>query len=78
MYRITRFQVRAARALLDWSMLDLARAAHVSVSTIMGFERGDRSVTYVAIALIQDAAERAGVRFLPDDGEGPGVVLQRR
>ena len=72
-------QMRAARAMLDWSMLDLANAARISVSTVKRFEsEGAQPVSAEAVAMMQDAAETAGVRFLPDDGNGVGVRLRRR
>ena len=54
-------------------MAKLAAAAHLSVSTIKRFEDGGAAaVSDDAIALIQDALETEGVRFLADDGDGPG------
>ena len=67
-------QIRAARALLDWSMIDLAKAAQVSISTIKRAENdGPLHATVRSVASIRDALETNGVRFLPDDGDGPGV-----
>ena len=72
-------QMRAARAMLDWSMMDLAEAACLSVSTVKRFEGGDRQpVSDNAVAMMQDAAETEGVYFLADDGNGPGVRLRQR
>lgn len=72
-------QIRGARAMLDWSMMDLARAAGLSISTVKRFEGSDgRYVSDEAIAMMQDAAETEGVRFLSDDGSGSGVRLRRR
>lgn len=74
---VTPAQLRAARALLDWSMLELARVAQVSISTIKRMEderlRPDRARS---VAAMQGALETAGVRFLWDDGDGPGVRLK--
>ncbi|WP_457107860.1 PAS domain-containing protein [Methylobacterium sp. P5_C11] len=61
--------LRAARALLDWSMMDLAQASGLSHSTVRRLEedsehRGSRSRLHAVEAL-----HRAGVRFVPiDDG----------
>ncbi len=72
-------QVRAARAMLAWSMTDLAKAAGVSVSTVKRFDDERLApVTDGTVALMRDALETEGVRFLPDDGNGPGVRLRRR
>ncbi len=79
MLQISPAQMRAARAMLGWSMLDLARAARVSISTVKRFEgEGDQPVSDELVGLMQDAAETAGLRFLADDGDGPGVRLRRR
>ena len=72
-------QVRGARAMLGWSMMDLGRAARVSVSTVKRFEDGHLSpVSDRIVALMQDALETEGVRFLPDDGHGLGMRLRPR
>nr|WP_255722522.1 helix-turn-helix domain-containing protein [Lichenibacterium sp. 6Y81] len=77
--RISPAQLRAARAMVDWSMLDLAKAAKLSISTVKRFERdGHQLVSAEAIAMMRDALETEQVRFLPDDGNGPGVRCRRR
>lgn len=76
---ITPAQMRAARALLDWSMMDLAAAAGVSVSTVKRFEGGsEQPVSDDTVALMRGAAEAEGVSFLRDDGAGAGVRLRGR
>ena len=71
-------QIRGARGMLDWSMLDLARAARVSLSTIQRIEDVEpQPVSEDTRALIQGALEGAGVRFLTDDGDGAGIQLLR-
>ncbi len=76
---ISSAQIRAARALLDWSMTDLASAAQVSISTVKRFERGsDQPVSDDVVDMMRDAAETEGIRFLPDDGTGLGIRFQRR
>lgn len=72
-------QMRAARGALAWSMLDLAKAAGLSVSTVKRFETGaEQAVSDGTVALMRDAAEAEGVRFLADEGDGPGVRLRQR
>jgi predicted transcriptional regulator len=73
-------QIKAARALLDWSQQQLAAAAEVSVPTIKRLEAqdgllGGRSETG---AKIQFALEQAGVEFIDENGGGPGVRMRRR
>ena len=65
--------------MLNWSMLDLAKAARVSVSTIKRFEDGNsESGSDRIFALIREAIEAEGVRFLPDGGDGLGIRLKPR
>ena len=77
--RLSPALVRGARGMLDWSLVDLARAAAVSVSTIKRIEKGQPYpvVTTSKLASIQRALEEAGVLFLLDDGRGPGLKLCR-
>ena len=76
--RLTPAQVRGARAMLDWSMVELAYAARVSVSMIKRIEDAERSVSDDLCNVVRDALETAGVRFLPDDGNGSGMRFRRR
>lgn len=60
---------RAARALLDMSQTQLAQAAGVGLSTVVGFEKG-RTVPMAAnLAAIEAALRAAGVMFIRA-GEG--------
>ena len=73
-------QVKAARALLDWSQEQLAAEADVSVPTIKRLEADDgplggRSETGDRIRF---ALEAAGVEFIDENGGGPGVRLRKR
>jgi transcriptional regulator with XRE-family HTH domain len=58
---ITPAQCRAARALLDWSQQDLAKAAHLGLSTIRDFEKGRRVPTHNNLRGIKLALEKGGV-----------------
>ena len=73
-------QIRAARALLDWSQQELAEESGVSLATIRRIEseRGpDRSTTPNRDA-VQRALERGGVLFTAKDGHGgAGVRLKK-
>lgn len=66
---VTGPHLRAARALLDWSMMDLAQASGLSHSTVRRLEedsehRGSRSRLHAVEAL-----RKAGIRFVAmDDG----------
>jgi transcriptional regulator with XRE-family HTH domain len=74
---ITLAQSRAARALIDWSQEELAKAAHLGLSTIRDFEKGRRVPTHNNLAGIKFALEAAGVLFVAENGQGPGVRLRR-
>ena len=64
--------------MLDWSIIDLAEAARVSVSTVQRIENiQPQPVSESTRATIRGALEEAGVRFLPDEGEGEGLRLTR-
>lgn len=72
---ITAEQIRAARAMLRWSMDDLARRAGLSWPTIQRMEsqEGIPSIKAPTMGAVQAAFESAGIVFLVDDGHGPGV-----
>jgi hypothetical protein len=72
-------QMRAARALLRWSALDLASASKVGVATIRRVEvvEGEIPVTEANEAALRQALEGAGVEFIDENGGGPGVRLQK-
>ncbi len=55
----------------------LAVAAGVSLSTVVDFEKERRNVASPSIAAIRAALEAAGVVFLPENGNGPGVALRK-
>jgi predicted transcriptional regulator len=72
-------QVKAGRALLDWSQERLAEEAGVSIPTMKRLEAvdgllGGRSTTADKIT---SALEKAGIEFIPENGGGPGVRLKR-
>jgi hypothetical protein len=77
---ISSAQMRAARALLRWTALDLAAASKVGVATIRRAEvaDGDIPMTAVNAAALRSALERAGVEFIDENGGGPGVRLRDR
>ena len=72
-------QIRAARALLRWTALDLAGAAGVGVSTIRRIEVMDGAplIHMRTLLSIQAAFEAAGIEFVDDADGRCGVVLHR-
>ena len=73
-------QIRAARALLDWSQQELAERCAVGLATIKRIEAAGSELSGTAKTLfrIQKALEAAGVVFLEEtDAQGPGVRLKR-
>ncbi|MCK0207531.1 helix-turn-helix domain-containing protein [Starkeya koreensis] len=65
-----------ARAALGWGVRDLAKHAGVSIDTITRLEKGEVLLPRT-IEAIQAALESAGVLFVDENGEGPGVRLKK-
>ena len=69
-------QIRAARALLDWSQDELARAAGIAVSSVRDVEGSKRDPEAQTITSIRRALISAGVIFISGNAdEGFGVRL---
>ena len=77
MTQVNRAQVRAARALLDWTQQDLATAAGIALATLKRFETGLRTPIPVVKAAIVRALEGAGIEF-QNDSKRAGVSLAVR
>lgn len=79
---LTAEQIKAARALIDWSQPQLAEASRLSMPTIRRMEGplGPGRSTAVNVEAVKRALEGAGVVFL-EAGEvkqgGPGVRLAK-
>ena len=69
--------MRAARGLLNWSVRDLSESAGVHRNTITNFETGKSGGDPVVIGRLVGALEAAGVIFVDENGEGPGVRLRK-
>lgn len=71
-------QLRAARALLNWSAQDLAAASKIGLSTIRRAESKDGLIQLTAANrdTLQRTLEAAGVAFIPSNGGGDGVRMQ--
>jgi hypothetical protein len=77
--RLTSEQIRAARALLRWSAVDLAGASAVAANTIRRAEvaEGPTTLTAANDLAIRRTLEEAGVEFIDENGGGPGVRLRK-
>ena len=69
-------QSKMARAALGLTVRDLAASAGVSHDTIVRFEAGEE-LKPRTVEAIQRALEEAGVIFVAENGEGPGVRLRK-
>ncbi|MGA7325342.1 MAG: helix-turn-helix transcriptional regulator [Rhodomicrobium sp.] len=72
-------QIRAARALLNWSRKQLGEAAGVPFSTLSDFET-ERTASMLSTTMgkIISACEKAGVIFVAENStQGAGVRFKR-
>ena len=70
-------QIRAARALLNWTRQTLSDSSGVGISALMRLESangipGGNIKTFEAV---QNAFEKAGIQFIGTPDDGPGVRL---
>ncbi len=72
-------QIRAARGLVEWSQTQLAEASGLALSTIRRMEvaGGTLKSSVENVLKVQQALEDAGVIFIDEDEEGPGVRLRK-
>jgi transcriptional regulator with XRE-family HTH domain len=70
-------QSKMARAAIGWGVRELAKEAGVAVDTISRLERGEEIMPRT-LAAIRAALEAAGVIFIDQNGNGPGVRLRDR
>lgn len=76
---LTSEQIRAARALIRWEQKDLAEASKVSLPSIKRLEAqpGPLAAQARTVEALRQALEAAGVIFVAENGEGPGVRLRK-
>jgi transcriptional regulator with XRE-family HTH domain len=65
---ISASQIRAARAILNWSQDELADATQLSIATIRKLELGYISPRHTTTQVIRQALEDAGLEFIEPDG----------
>ncbi len=75
---MTPAQIRMARAALKIGVRDLADMAGVTTATITRFENERGGLNSVSANKIKSALEAAGIIFIDQNGNGPGVMLRDR
>ena len=75
---VTSAQIRAARGLLNWSVRELAERSGVHRNTITNFETGKSGGDASTLSAIRATLETAGVIFVDENGDGPGVRLRKQ
>ncbi len=78
-YQITGRQIAAARSLLGMSQKELAEQSNVSIATLRRMEANEGQATGLAnnVAAVAFTLELAGVTFIPENGGGAGVRLDK-
>jgi transcriptional regulator with XRE-family HTH domain len=67
-----------ARAALNWTVRDLAKAASLHRNTITNIETGRYAGDSATLERIAAVLKQAGVEFIDENGGGPGVRLRKR
>ena len=77
MSTLTVEQIRMARAALGWSFEIMAEKCGVSSRTLRRIESEDglQKATKANLRLIRETLEAAGIEFIGEAGDGPGVRL---
>jgi predicted transcriptional regulator len=74
--KIQAVQCKMARVAVGMGVRDLASAAGVSADTVARLERGE-PLKDSTLTAIRTALEAAGIIFVAENGEGPGVRLRK-
>ena len=77
--KVTGRQIAAARTLAGISQADLAATARISVPTLRRMEASDGFANGMTnnLLAVRQALESAGVLFVAENGEGPGVRMKK-
>lgn len=73
-------QIRAARALLEWSQDDLVKRTGLSLTTIRRMEDssiGPGRSSADNVGVVQRVLQEAGIQFIPENGGGAGVRMAK-
>ncbi len=76
---ITSAQIRAARALLNWSRAELAHESGIGLSALMRLEssEGIPGGHIKTLDTVQRTFELAGIEFIGTPDDDPGVRLKK-
>ena len=69
-------QCKMARVALGWGVRELAEKAQISTQTVSRLERGE-TLRQATVDTIRSTFEAAGIRFIPENGGGPGVRFSK-
>jgi hypothetical protein len=69
-------QCKMARVALGLGVRDLAQIADVAPATVSRFEAGEE-LKQRTVSAMRHALESAGVIFVEENGDGPGVRLRK-
>ena len=72
---VTSAQIRMARAALNWTVRDLAKASGLHRNTINNIEVGRYTGDSESLRTIEKVLTRAGIEFT--NGDQPGVRLRK-
>jgi predicted transcriptional regulator len=75
---ISAAQCRGARGLASMTQSMLAERAGVTRGVIIDFENGTRNPQSASLEAIRRVLEKAGVIFIDENGNGPGVRLKNK
>lgn len=75
---ITGAQIRAARALLDWSRDELADKSGVSLRSLVMIEADSGNPRPETLERIRDTLLNAGIKLVKENGGGYGVRFRKR
>ncbi|WP_152046877.1 transcriptional regulator [Aureimonas psammosilenae] len=78
-YHATGRQIAAGRTLAGIAQAELALSASISVPTLRRMEASEGPANGMAnnVAAVMRALEAAGVIFIAENGDGPGVRLRK-
>ncbi len=65
-----------ARAALGWGVRDVAKRAGIAANTVSRYENGADAMGETLLKL-QRTFEKAGITFIDENDEGPGVRLRK-